>query len=373
MLRIDHSVFSVSQPGNGVAAVVRRLAEVQAKEGDEVHLHAIQPETQIGGGAAHFYPLDRCWPRAFGRSTAMRRGLAKAAMSAHVLHSHNLWSDCALYAAEATRGTACRLVCSPHGALHPSSLAVSALRKQACWVIAQRTALSRADLLHATSTDEAVHIRAAGLRNPILVAPPGVDLPPVPRPAESSSPRRVGFLGRLHRIKAVDRLLDAWSLASPRHSTWELDIRGPDGGETPSLMARAANLPRVHVRSAVSDQDKSDWYRSCDLLVLPSHAENFGMVVAESLAHAVPVIASTGSPWRMLPSMRCGWWVSNDAESLAQALDSAMSLPAPELARMGDVGRKWMAAEFTWEALAERLAAAYRWIMGVGPKPDGIT
>lgn len=370
MLRVDHSVFSVSQPGNGVATLVRRLAESQA--GVEVHVHALDPQTQIEGVTSHFYQLDRCWPRAYGRSTAMRRGLAEATTSAHVLHSHNLWSDGALYAAEAIRGTSCRLVFSPHGALHPASLAISAMRKNACWMLAQRSVLCRADLLHATSTDEADHIRAAGLQNPIIVIPPGVDLPPVPEPGPRAPPRRLGFLGRLHRIKAVDRLLDAWALIASRNPSWELDIRGPDGGEASSLRSRAASLPRVQVNSAVPDEAKRDWYRSCDLLVLPSHAENFGMVVAEALAHSVPVVASTATPWRRLPTMESGWWVTNDSQTLARALESAMAMPAEDLARMGDNGRKWMAAEFCWAPLAARVVAAYQWIAGRGPKPPGI-
>jgi glycosyltransferase involved in cell wall biosynthesis len=372
VLRVDHSVFSISQPGNGVAAVVRRLAETQSQEGIEVHVHAVEPQTQIKGAAAHFYQRDRCWPQAYGRSAAMRRGLAKATTSAHVLHSHNLWSDCALYAAEATRGTSCRLVCSPHGALHPASLAISVMRKNACWILAQRSVLCRADLLHATSADEADHIRAAGLRNPIVVIPPGVDLPPLPEPSPRPSPRRLGFLGRLHRIKAVDRLLDAWALIASRNPSWELDIRGPDGGEASSLRTRAATLPRVQVHSAVSDEEKRRWYQSCDLLVLPSHAENFGMVVAEALAHSVPVVASTATPWRRLPTMECGWWVTNDSNTLAGALESAMAMPAVDLARMGANGRRWMAAEFRWAPLAARVVAAYQWITGRGPKPQGI-
>jgi glycosyltransferase involved in cell wall biosynthesis len=372
IVRVDHSVFSVSDRGSGVAAVVRRLAEAEAQEGVDVHVHAIQPGMQIQGTATHFYPLDPGWPRGFGRSAALRLGLAKAGLSADVLHSHNLWSDGSLHASEAIRGTSCLLVCSPHGALHPASLAVSPIRKSACWVLAQRAVLSRADLLHATSLEEAEYIREAGLRNPIVVAPPGVDLPVTTRPPSNHTRRRLGFLGRLHRIKGLDRLLDAWALIAARHPLWEMAIRGPDGGEASAIRARAANLPRVQVGPAVSDEQKSDWYGSCDLLVLPSYAENFGMVVAESLAHAIPVIASTGSPWRMLPSMGCGWWVSNDTETLARTLEFAMALPASDLARMGESGRKWMAADFSWPPVAARLVAAYRWIAGAGPRPHGI-
>ncbi|MEZ5591148.1 MAG: glycosyltransferase [Gammaproteobacteria bacterium] len=47
---------------------------------------------------------------------------------------------------------------------------------------------------------------------------------------------------------------------------------------------------------------------SADLFVLPSFSENFGVVIAEALAHGVPVITTRGTPWKGLLQHGCGWW-----------------------------------------------------------------
>ena len=368
-LRVDHSVTTVASGAGGVATAVRHLAESQAAMGCLVHVHALTPADSIPGVSMHGYLPNKCFPRSLGRSRALRLGLSKAARETDVLHSHNLWSDGAMYAASATRGTACRLVCSPHGGLHPRSLAVSAWRKRLAWSLRQQATLQAADLLHATSEQEASHCRLVGLTNPVVVIPLGVDLPSLQEGTAARGLRRLAFLGRLHRIKAIDNLLEAWKSVAARHPDWELVIRGPDGGVEPVLRRMASQAPRVTFGPAVSPGERAAWYRSCDLVVLPSHAENFGLVVAEALAAAVPVIASTGTPWSRLPAEGCGWWVDNDVDALAGAFDAAMSVPPARLHAMGARGRDWMAKEFTWSSVTNRMIDAYRWICGLGPKP----
>ena len=89
------------------------------------------------------------------------------------------------------------------------------------------------------------------------------------------------------------------------------------------------------------------------------------MVVAEALAHGVPVVASEGTPWRALAERGCGFWVRNDPDALAATLLAARSA---ELAAMGRSGRAWMEDEFRWESVAARMIAAYRRVARI---PEG--
>jgi len=98
-------------------------------------------------------------------------------------------------------------------------------------------------------------------------------------------------------------------------------------------------------------------FMEADLCVVPSHTENFGLVVAESLAHGVPVIASTGTPWRELPQRGCGLWVNNSPQSLASAIDE---MAGRDLEAMGRRGREWMLRDYQWAAIAERTVELYR-------------
>ncbi|MBM4009928.1 MAG: glycosyltransferase [Planctomycetes bacterium] len=369
---IHHCVANAADPANGVATLVRGLADAEAATGEQVHVHALLPSAMLSKAIPHFYPRDRCWPVAWARSSQLRAAIDRAAPTADILHTHNLWTDVGVTAPRAAAGTECRLVHSIHGALHPQSRAVGRAKKRLVWTMGQRATLRRSDLLHATSIEEAGHCREAGIRAPIVVVPCGVDVPSLVSRGQRAGRRRVGFAGRLHRIKAVDRLLEAWHAIAAKHPEWELSIRGPDGGVAASLADMAAGLPRVTLGAGVAGSDMSAWYRSCDIVVLPSHAENFGMVVAEALAHGVPVVASTGTPWSGLPGRGCGWWVPNGVDSLAAALDQAMMLSDSTREEMGHAGREWMMAEYTWPRVAERMLAAYRWIRGAGAMPEDI-
>jgi glycosyltransferase involved in cell wall biosynthesis len=80
------------------------------------------------------------------------------------------------------------------------------------------------------------------------------------------------------------------------------------------------------------------------------------MVVAEALAHQVPVIASRGTPWQRLTDMQCGLWVDNTPEALAEAVKRIAAMP---LHSMGDRGRLWMQREFSWDQVAVEMRELY--------------
>lgn len=358
-LRIDHVVNVIADAASGVAAAVRGLAAAEAgRPGNHVHVHALDPVLPVGNAAVHAYARSS-FPLPFAScSRPLARGLREAAGQAQIVHVHNLWSCSLLHAVQAVRDTRCRLVCSPHGALDPRSRRTSAWKKWAWWHLLQRRALEQVDLFRATSAAEAEHIRALGFRTPVVVVPNGVEVP-APPPRGPAEPRTVGFLGRIHPVKALDRLVDAWRLVAPARPGWRLRICGPDGGGLAALRGRAAGLPRITFEPAVAEADKSSWYASCDLVVLPSHGENFAMVVAEALAHGVPVVCSTGAPWGGLVSEGCGWWVDNGVASLTAALLEATGHDRDTLASMGSRGRSWMTRDYSWAQAAARMCAAY--------------
>lgn len=181
------------------------------------------------------------------------------------------------------------------------------------------------------------------------------------------------FLGRLHPIKAIERLLEAMALVQRRGVEVRLVIAG-DGEaryqRSLQVLAERMDLGRSvrfagHVKGTVKEQV----IRAADVLVLPSFSENFGIVVAEALANGVPVIASRGTPWHELERQGCGRWVRNDPESLAGAI---VELQACDVAAMGAKGRRWMSRSFSWKGAATRMAAVYRALRAGGALPDSV-
>jgi glycosyltransferase involved in cell wall biosynthesis len=102
---------------------------------------------------------------------------------------------------------------------------------------------------------------------------------------------------------------------------------------------------------------KEEALARASLLVAPSYTENFGMVVAEGLAHGVPAIAGKGMPWQKMEEVGCGLWVENDPATLAASIQA---LSRSDLNAMGEAGRRWMEREFSWDAIAKRMIDLYR-------------
>jgi glycosyltransferase involved in cell wall biosynthesis len=169
--------------------------------------------------------------------------------------------------------------------------------------------------------------------------------------------------------------MEAWQHAAPGRD-WELVIAGPDeGGHRRELEALARTLSIAHcVKFAgpVAEYEKWRWYQHADVFVLPSFTENFSVSVAEALASGLPVITTTGTPWRELRDQGCGWWIEPTANALADALRDAMQLSDDDRIRMGQRGSLWVRSRFSWPAVAEELRLFYHWVVHGGTKPGFV-
>jgi glycosyltransferase involved in cell wall biosynthesis len=98
---------------------------------------------------------------------------------------------------------------------------------------------------------------------------------------------------------------------------------------------------------------------SSDLFILPTHSESFGMVIAEALAHELPVLTTTGAPWPALTERAMGWRMPTSVDGLAAGLAEATVLDNIVLGAMGQRGRAFVTAEFGWDGVAQQFLATY--------------
>jgi glycosyltransferase involved in cell wall biosynthesis len=128
----------------------------------------------------------------------------------------------------------------------------------------------------------------------VSVARPGTE--PAPVSPRTPGGGRLLCLGTLWPLKGQDLLLEA--LGSLGDLPWRCTLVGPldrDPGFVDSLARRATaagiadrvRMPGTRTGSALRRE-----YEDADLLVLPSRAETYGMVVTEALAAGVPVVAT---------------------------------------------------------------------------------
>lgn len=215
---------------------------------------------------------------------------------------------------------------------------------------------------HTTSERERVATQERLPRATAMIVPNGVDVPEdLPERDWLPDGRlRLMYLGRLSPKKGIENLLHAIDRIDD--PTVLLTIYGAgDVAYTASLQELAVRLgllgKLVFFAGNVDGESKSAAFAAADVCVVPSYTENFCMVVAEALAHGVPVIASRGTPWAEIEEKRCGLWVDNSSESLAQAI---VQVRAMELSEMGKRGRDWMKTIYDWNAIAGSMRNIYR-------------
>ena len=372
-MRLVHVVPHIDQEAAGPSYSVPRLCQSLADRGHVVELTCLAAKEPVPGVALD---LHRQWPILghFAISSSLAHALRKKAAEVDIVHNHSLWSMVNVAAGWVVPGKKARLVTSPRGTLSMWALSRTKTLKRILWPL-QRRVLSRAHLLHATSEVEYAEIRALGFTAPIAVIPNGIDLPPIPASKLVPEVRTLLFLSRIHPVKAIDRLLAAWQQLEPQHPDWRLVVAGDgESGHVREIVGLAASLGllRAQFPGPLYGEDKSRAYFDADLFVLPTHSENFGMVVAEALAHGCPAIVSRGAPWPGLETQGCGWWVDNEIDALTKVLGAAMRLSPPQLVDMGMKGRAWMERDFSWTSVGQRMDEAYRWILQGGAQPEFV-
>lgn len=376
-MKVVHVVSNIQAVSDGVADCVRHLAGALTSKMD-VEVSALKsagPEPSDVKVKLHdatkfagiLTPLNK-----LGISPQMARGIRDRVKTGDIVHVHSLWMMHTNYAYKGVKGRDVKFCIQTHGMLSPYALSISSWKKKLVLALGQCTALKRADLLIATCDKEYEDIRKFGLKNPVAVIPNGLDLPLLENVEKRKS---VVFLGRIHKVKGVDLLVEAWRKIEGKFKDWDLVIAGPTESDyAQGVIAQASKLKAVSFTGEIKGKEKEQLLTQSAVYVLPTHTENFGISVGEALACGTPVVTTTGAPWSGLIENDCGLWIDLSVENLTKALEDMMSRPMDELARMGQNGRRWIERDFSWDEIARKTIRSYEWLLKPKDveKPDWI-
>jgi glycosyltransferase involved in cell wall biosynthesis len=364
-LRILH----VTEPASeGVTSVLAHFVEEQSRAGHDVHVLGPAAVPRFAGATQHRWRIarDRPWTAA-PAVLDLRRTVRQVRPDVVHLHSFVAGFLGRLPGQRRWLGPV-PVVYQPHAwsfELYAGRAVSGAVRG------AERRAAARTDVLVANCAAEVDEGRSSGIDLPAHVLGVPVDLErfhPVSPQEQAELRRRLGVtaphllvcVGRIGRQKGHDLLVSAWERSRPPDT--ELVLVGP--GDADSLATLAPMQWGATVRAVGGQSDVRPWLWASDTVVLPSRYETVGVVVAEAMACARPVVATAVNGARVTlvdgPLPPAGAVVEmGDMDALLD--EATRRLKDPDLAAAdGESGRLRADELFRPGAVADRLEQAYR-------------
>ena len=374
-MKILQTIAGFGAHSGGTSTCTYDLLSSMHQIGSNVDLLTLHTDDLMGKGETWIKALSNDALSPYGYSRNMNRFLQQS--NYDLYHTNGMWLYCNHETCVIARQKDKPYLITPHGMLHPLALKRSAWKKKLLLALGGAAKdLKLADCIHVTCQDEMNNYRLLGYRNPVAVIPnPFVAPPYLEEICNYRNKKRIGFLGRLYPYKKVDNLIDAWIKLGKEVSDAQLVIMGK--GETAfeqMLKDKAlhAGLKNVEFAGFVTGREKFERLASLTALCVPSDFENFGMIVTEALSVGTPVIASLGTPWEELNTRHCGYWVSNDVQSLADTIEKVLALPLTEIETMGVNGKRLVQEKYRDIQVARMMQQLYEWVVNGGTRPEFV-
>lgn len=263
----------------------------------------------------------------------------------------------------------------PHGMLDPYALRArpyKGLIKKAVWGLWERKVVRDAAGVFFTCEEERLLANRSfkpysareyvvGYGAPDIGGEPGAQRAAFEKTVPDLGPRKFAlFMGRIHEKKGLDLLIRAFARVADVRRDLDIVIAGPDNDGLKAKLQRLADglgiSGRIHWPGMLSRDAKWGAYRNAEFFVLTSHQENFGLVVAEALAAARPVlITNKVNIWREIEADGAGLVVSDDDAEVTEGLSRMAALSEAELSAFGQKARECYLARYNIEKIAVAL------------------
>lgn len=357
-MKVIHYIASIDKSGGGTTEYMRLLSKALKNDMTFSIATGISKDPiAIDGVSIKFF--NNKMSRWFSLMREYRTFLE--AEDPDIVHINGIWSPQNWGFQNEAQKLGIKVIVSPHGMLEPWILAHNPLKKKIALFLYQKMAINRSICLHATAKMEAENIQALGFKNPIYIIPNGIYLRDVKKIKENYGTKKMIFMSRIHPKKGVELLLDAWRTSNTEG--WTLEIAGSGDEEYVKALTQSVHdLENVRFVGAKYGEDKWDFLRSADVMVLPTHSENFGIVVAEALAVAVPVITTHGTPWEDLEIHKCGWWIDLSVTNLEKTLLKVFNSSNMLLEMMGKHGRELVIDKYDIKRVGKKMVELYNTI-----------
>jgi glycosyltransferase involved in cell wall biosynthesis len=325
-MKIVHFIAGIDKSGGGTTAYMKLLAEELTNFNIDQKIitgNSLDP-VEIVGVEVVFFDLKGLSPFQIKRVKKVRNQFSSylKVQRPDIVHINGIWLYQNYIFQKEAQKLGIKVILAPHGMMEPYIINRNPLKKKLALFLYQHKALQEVDYFHATAQSERSNIRALGYKKPSIIIANGIVIEDViaKEVFNSGGFKELLFLSRVHPKKGIDLLIQAVSELNVKNL--KITIAG-DGdkkyiNELISLAKNKGVDEIFHFVGPLYGAEKWNMFRSMDVFVLPTHSENFGIVVAESLLVGVPVITTQGTPWEELNRNRCGWWIDLSVENLKE-------------------------------------------------------
>ncbi|PHR99352.1 MAG: hypothetical protein COA68_09010 [Oceanobacter sp.] len=291
-----------------------------------------------------------------------------------LFHFHSVWSSPTWFGMFFCRIFKVPYVLSPRSSLYSKSLQKKRVLKSLLSVLFLKRFISTCEFVHCTDKEEEIDVvRFCNCRTRVI--PHGVDLPYRSHVGSSSSEafnkidfgrRNILYCSRIHPRKNLRVAIEAFASSGLAKMGWKFLVAGPvDDRAYFSSINRCIHdysiNESVTFLGMVVEPEKSLLYQYCDVFILLSDFENFGMSIAEALSFNTYVIISKNTPWSNLEQYgvgcSCGIEVSEVCDALLKYSEANSDV---ETVGAGDYEGYIKDNCILWDDVAMRFELEYR-------------
>jgi glycosyltransferase involved in cell wall biosynthesis len=375
-VHILHVIGSLSPADGGPPEAVRQFATIYRRIGDSMEVLCQDPPhaSWLTDYPCPVHALGQRWLGRFGLSPAFWRWLHRNASRFDGIVMHGIWIFPNLAVRAAARKAGVDYGVFVHGALDPwfnKRYPLKHLKKLLYWPL-QYPVLrdARAAIFTTPSERDLAATSFSPSQWNSVIIPYAIGEPEGDPAAQIAAfyqkipalrdRRYLLFLSRIQQKKGCDLLIQAFARIAPLQPDLDLVMAGPDQvGWQQTLRTMAQELgiaDRVHWPGMLSGDVKWGAFRAAEAFILPSHQENFGIAVVESLAVGRPVLISNQiNIWEDVEREGVGLVETDTLEGTEQLIRRWLALPAEQRNAMAARCEGVFSSRFSSKGSAELL------------------
>ena len=360
-MKIIHYIPSIDRTAGGTSTYMQVLAKGLG-EIAEVHIitHASENPLAMENCTVHYVPeynpFKGSWRK---RVTEMMEEVRP-----DIVHVNCCWMPACAAVQHIAQKHGYKVVLTPHGMLEPWIIKRHYwTRKVPALLLYQKAAVRKADCIQSTAESERDNLLKLGYNKNIKVVRLGIDADGIEMKRSWKKTRQILFLSRVHVKKGINFLIEAAVALRSELQGYKILVAGEGDADYVAEMKRMIEdnglQDIVQLIGGVYGEEKWQLFQTSDFFVLPTHSENFGLAIAESLASGTPVITTVGTPWHDLNDTNSGAWIEIGTQPLVETLRKFLALSDGELEAMGRNGRRLIEEKYSAHVMAKEMMEVY--------------